>query len=85
MILMPASAASFSAEEMASGPLAATMIAWLPAETALLTCSIWSASSLVFGAMNVSATPSSEAAFSAPSFRVIQCWSMESMVMSATL
>ena len=70
---------------MASGPLAATMMALAPALTALFTHSICWASSLVLGDMNWTLTPSSLAAFWAPSFRVIQCWSMESMVIRAIM
>ena len=61
------------------------MMALAPALTALLTHSICWASSLVLGDMNWTLTPSSPAAFWAPSFRVIQCWSMESMVIRAIM
>ena len=84
-IFTPEDCASFNADEMASGPLAATMMALAPADTALFTHSICCASSLVLGAINWTVTPSSFAAFCAPSFRVTQCWSMESMVIRATM
>ena len=84
-IFTPEDWASFSADEMASGPLAATMMAFAPADTALFTHSICCASSFVLGAMNCTVTPSSPAAFWAPSFRVTQCWSMESMVIRAIM
>ncbi len=37
----------------------------------------------MFGDMKSTVTPSSSAAFCAPSFIVIQCWSIESIVISA--